>query len=143
MSRIVVVLLLCAFAALGQNFNETPKRRSTFWKASVAALVASSIADAQSSIGRVEANPILRGPAGRFSGRSVAMKAGITGVAIGMQWLFLRKSPEGEKNAARINFAMAGAFTAAATYNHVIHRAVSPPLPAARPVAASFEVAPR
>jgi len=88
------------------------------WTASVASLLAASAADMQSSMGRLERNPVLANGQGRFNTQGVALKGLITGGVVGVQWLLLRKHPEALRHAAIANFGMAAVFGGAAYYNH-------------------------
>ena len=116
----IAVLLSLATAAQAQTLvHPAPgkKARGSFWKASVAALAAAAAADAQTSVGRRELNPLLAGPGGRFGMRGIAIKGAITGGAIGMQYLLTRRNPASAKYAAAANFGMTGIFSAAAMHN--------------------------
>jgi len=92
--------------------------RRGFWRASVVTLLAATTADAHSSFGRLEANPLLRGRDGRFDLRGVAIKGGISGGAILVQYLLLRKHPRAEGAASVANFVFAGALGGVAAYNY-------------------------
>jgi hypothetical protein len=98
--------------------SERPRGVSRLWKASVALLAASSVADVHSSWGRLEANPLLRGPNGRFSTQGVVLKTMIVSGVIGAQYLMLRNHPKASKYGAITNFLMAGAISAAAVSNY-------------------------
>src|SRR5262245_12924423 len=120
--RTLVVCLLCVAPGFAETRNllEHPKpgaRPSKLWRISVAALAAGSAADAWSSYGRPEANPLLRTPGGHFSAQSVGIKAVIAGSTVAAQWLMLRKRPEASKAAAITNFGMAAVFTGVAVRN--------------------------
>ena len=69
-------------------------RKSKIWKVSAAILGAVTIADAQSSMGRPEANAFLRSNDGRFAGRGVALKGVVVGAALGAQWLLTPQESE-------------------------------------------------
>jgi hypothetical protein len=92
------------------------------WAASVGVLVAASVVDAHSSWGKPEANRLLANGQGRFGGRGVALKGLLTGAAVGLQWVMVRKGPEGGKKAARVaavsNFAMAAAYGVVIRHNY-------------------------
>src|SRR5258707_18727 len=64
------------------------------WKVSMAFVAAASAADAQSSLGRYELNPALRGTGGSFGVKGIALKSAITGGSLGIQWLLMRHHPE-------------------------------------------------
>ena len=131
--RTLLVCLLTATSAFAESralIVEHPRdgarpRASAsrkLWKWSVAALATGSAVDAWSSWGRQEANPILRGPGGRFSARGIGLKAAIAGGAVATQWALQRKNGEGAKGMAIANFGMAGTFTGAAIYNQKLKR---------------------
>ena len=120
--RIVVACLLWAVCACAEtrNLMEHPRpgaRPSKLWRFSVAALAAGSAADAWSSYGRTEVNPLLRSPSGTFSARALGIKAAIAGGGVAAQWIVLRKRPESARVAAITNFGMAGLFTGVAARN--------------------------
>lgn len=120
--RTLLVCLLCASAGFAETRNllEHPRpgaKPSRWWKWSVAALAAGSATDAWSSMGRPEANALLRGPGGQFSARAVGIKAAVAGGSVAAQWLVLRKRPEAARAAAVTNFGMAGLFTGVAVRN--------------------------
>jgi hypothetical protein len=98
--------------------SERPRGVSRLWKASVAMLAASSIADVHSSWGRLEANPLLRGPNGRFSMQGAVLKTMIVSGVIGAQYLMLRNHPKASKYGAFTNLIVAGAVSAAAVSNY-------------------------
>jgi len=90
----------------------------TAWKASLAAVIAASVIDAQSSWGKQEANPLLANSAGRFGGRSVAIKGILTGAALGTQWFMVRHKPEMRRYATLGNFGLAGIYAKVAAHNY-------------------------
>ncbi|MDX1980395.1 MAG: hypothetical protein SFV51_09010 [Bryobacteraceae bacterium] len=97
---------------------DAPHGRSSWWKLSVVAAAAAAAADSHSSWGRLETNPLLRGSNGRFGLQSLALKALITGGAIGVQYLILRKHPNAEKYGVATNMIMAGVLGTAAAINY-------------------------
>jgi hypothetical protein len=98
--------------------GSTPRPRSGWWKLSVLFTAAAAAADSHSSWGRLEVNPVLRGANGRFGLQGVAIKALITGGAIGAQYLLLRRNPKVEKYGIVTNMVMAGALGTAAVVNY-------------------------
>lgn len=127
MYRICLLVVCVLFALPGfaetRNLLEHPRPgagSSKLWRLSVAALIASSTADAWSSYGRVEANPLLRSPGGRFSAQAIGLKAVIAGGSVAAQWLVLRRRPETAKAAAISNFGMAGLFTGVTARNRAL-----------------------
>jgi hypothetical protein len=111
-----LLAILVFFSAEAQA--ETKK--SKIWKVSAAILGAVTIADMQSSMGRPEANPLLRSGDGRFAGRGVALKGVLVGAAVGGQWLMLRKVPNASGYAAGANFAAAAITGAVVARNHML-----------------------
>ena len=98
----VVFGLLCmSMAAAAEE-----RRGSRLWKWSLAVLAAANVADAATSLGHRELNPVLGG--GPFGARSVGVKMGIAGGGVAIQYLILRHRPAAAPKAAVINFAMAG-----------------------------------
>ncbi len=116
----LIALMLCG--PLGAE-----EKRRSLWRVSVAALLGAAAADVHTSLGRPEANPLLRGPGGRFDGRGVAIKCGVGGAAIAAQWLILRRQPRAEPYAAAANFATASFVAGAAVRNHVTRPGTKPP----------------
>ena len=90
------------------------------YRASVAAVGACAVADAASSWGRYELNPILVGPGGRFDGRSVAIKGAITGGTLGALWLVQRRWPHLRRGATAAQWVGAGLTCGAAVRNWAI-----------------------
>ena len=120
--RALFVCLLFALPGLAetQSLLEHPRpgaRPSKLWRLSVAALAVGSATDAWSSYGRLEANPLLRGPGGQFSARAIGIKAAIAGSTVATQWLVMRKRPESARVAAITNFGMTGIFMGVAARN--------------------------
>jgi hypothetical protein len=69
----LVCIWLLASPAQGQTI--APRSPDRAWQASLGVLAVASAADLASSVGRREANPLLRGRDGRFSpGRAVVVK---------------------------------------------------------------------
>jgi hypothetical protein len=90
------------------------------WKVSVAVLGAATIADVQSSLGRVELNPYLASSNGLFNGRSAALKGASVSAMVGVQWLMLRHNPRASKYAAGANFAASAITGAVVVHNHML-----------------------
>jgi hypothetical protein len=90
------------------------------WALSSAILGAVTVADMQSTVGAPESNPLLRSPNGQLATRGIAIKGAVVGVAIGAQWLLIRKSPKAAGYAAGANFAAAAVTGAIVVRNHRI-----------------------
>ena len=116
---IALTLLLGMGLALQPAQSEMKKR--SLWKTSVAALVAASIADAHSSWNRPELNPLVRTGAGRFGGRSIAIKGAVIGSTLLLQHYMLKRNPTAQKATSFTNFAAAGVLGGVAIYNHRLH----------------------
>ena len=79
------------------------------WRLSLVVLGTAHAVDIHSSLGKMEANPLLRGPDGRFrTGRGIALKSAVVaGIALG-QWALQRHGRRGlRKPFAVINYAAA------------------------------------
>ncbi|MCS6953979.1 MAG: hypothetical protein RMK57_04885 [Bryobacterales bacterium] len=106
MRKLAALLLLAVLPSWG--LSTKAKRRLTF-----AAVAVAQILDVHSSLGRREANPLLRGPDGRFSvGRGVGVKLGVLAGLWAAQELY----PSQEWN--WVNLGYAGATTAIAIRNY-------------------------
>lgn len=105
--------LLLALLGVLPTAAESKPHRLLRW--SWTALAAGSAADAASSWGRVELNPLL---GQRFGGRSAAIKFGITGAVIGVQALIVRKHPEFAKPFSIGNAIAASAFVGVSVRNY-------------------------
>jgi len=98
------------------------EERRGLWRASVGVLLGAAIADAHSSFGRPERNPLLRSPDGRFHARGFAIKSGVTGGAVAIQWLLVRRHRRAEPAAAVANFTVGSILTGVAVRNHRLSR---------------------
>lgn len=92
------------------------------WMASMAALAAANMADAQSSWGKEEGNRVLAGGGGRFGAKGAALKGGINAVWIVGQVMALRRNPA-HRTITIVNFTAASVFGALAYRN----RSIPPP----------------
>lgn len=88
------------------------------WKFSIAPLVASQSLDATSSYGMRELNPLLAGPDGTFGMRASAIKFGVMGGLLGVEYLVVRKFPRSAKFFTIVNWTAAGATTGLAIHNY-------------------------
>lgn len=112
--RLVLIALLC-LPVIAQD------RDARLYNASLVALVAANAVDIHSSWGHVEANPIL-GSRRQFDAQSAAIKGGIVGGLVLVQWAIARKNPGIKRKLARINFAVAGGVGAVAARNYHVTR---------------------
>ena len=108
-------MLLLGFAV------SLPAADPSLW-ASQAALVAASVADAHSSFGGRELNPLLRGPEGEFGARGAAIKGAAVAVLLVTEYLVSRKHPRARRVLNRLNWIMAGGTAAIAARNYYVTR---------------------
>jgi len=110
---------------IGVNAGETigwgdlaaPVSIPRYWAVSVVALVGGSALDSASSWGHREANPLLRGPDGRFGARGVGIKSGVVvGLAV-VQYVIIRRSGRGAKVFAALNFGLGATYMGVAVRN--------------------------
>jgi hypothetical protein len=80
-------------------------------------LTAMQVADAATSYGRPEANPILANGSGRFGGRALGVKAGMVGGLEVAQLFMMRKNPSHAKRMAIVNFAASAALSFVVVHN--------------------------
>lgn len=108
--------------AEGHTLIASPEREAAKaerkWWLSVLALGAANALDIHSSWGRAELNPALRGSSGAFSGRGVAIKAGLMGGFVVMERLLACRDPSLYRRMSYINYAIAGAYTGVAVRNY-------------------------
>jgi hypothetical protein len=120
--RIAVLLIL--FAGLIPPVApaaDRPSRWRAVWHVSEALLAGANAADAASSWGKNEANPLVRaGP--QFSYGSLAIKLGALGGALAAQHYILRKAPEHTPLIASANLATAALLCVVAERNMHVPR---------------------
>jgi hypothetical protein len=92
-------------AQLSEANQAKAGRWQKVYRWSVAALASGAANDAISSWGKYEANPLLRNTTGRFSGRGLAIKSGITVGSLIGTYLLVRRYPDATRTAAIANFA--------------------------------------
>ena len=61
--------------------------------------------DVASSYNRLEVNPMLAGPNGRFGAKGVAVKVGVSGAILGAEYLVIRRYPGSSRIFAKLNWA--------------------------------------
>jgi hypothetical protein len=100
------------------NVTETPHERHMrgLWIASIAAMAASTAADAYSSWHKQESNGILASSNGTFGVKGVAIKAGIASSVLVPQIVF-RHRRDWHLAFAASNFVEAGVFAGATAHN--------------------------
>jgi hypothetical protein len=92
---------------------------SRAWKLSLLALAGATSADALSSWGKQEGNPLLRSSNGTFGLRGLTIKSGLTGASFIPQYM-MRNNPKAQKTFTVLNFAETAMFTALAVHNFSI-----------------------
>lgn len=117
-----IALLLCFIGvAAGQDFSPTPLSNSKakkVWKVSLIVLGAATALDGASSYGRCcEANPLLASN-GAFSGKGIALKAGLFAGNLAGQTFTVKRDPGKAKMLAIVNFGTAALFTTLAVRNY-------------------------
>lgn len=109
--------------------SKTPEahvgHKRLLWLVSIPIFIAANVLDASSSWDKPEANRLLQGRAGRFDGRSVALKFGIAGGMLAGEYSLirmLRKDPAARDSALTAstwsNFVGAGVLSGAAIHNY-------------------------
>lgn len=116
--RVLIIALLAATA-----WAQRIPADNRAWTASVVAVASASAADAATSWGLHEVNPILRGSDGRFGAKSVEIKAGLMAGMIVLEYLTRRQH---RKAWTRLNLAAAGMFGVTAYRNESVR--TIPPL---------------
>jgi hypothetical protein len=106
MRRLTISILLCTSLAMAQDSAPHGKLKRILFRVSQAALAAGNGADALSSVGRQEINPVLG--RGQFGGGQIAIKAAIVGGIMIGQEIVARRLPAVSPAFAASNFAMAG-----------------------------------
>jgi hypothetical protein len=127
MIKFALLLCVCTAALSAQEFSTvepSPSKGKRLWMWSLAALAAGNIADAHSSWGKLEANPVLAGAQGRFDWRSVGIKIGIQAPMVGFQLWQAHKhpSPSLYRGYTVTNFAVGGALGAVSIHNYGLSR---------------------
>src|SRR5579863_3178650 len=95
-------------------------RLSASWKWSIAPVLASQALDATSSWGLRELNPVLSGSDGRFGMQSTAIKLGVTGALLGVEYLLVKAHPASARVFTKLNWAAAGVTFGVAAHNYAI-----------------------
>lgn len=121
MRSIATYLLLLSFILPAASAAERPSRWHTLWHVSQAMLVAGDAADAASSWGKVEGNPLVRSGQ-RFSYGSLAIKMVALGGGLAAQRYVLHKAPDKAPLFAAANLATAGMLGIVADHNMHVPR---------------------
>lgn len=119
MNRAAPLLLIATIAMAGDS---NPAWR-TPWKASVASLAISTTADAATSFGGRERNPLLAGSSGSVSTpKLVGAKSLSTGALVLIESRYLRAHPKARKAFTILNFGLAGVLGGVAIRNSRVGR---------------------
>jgi len=89
----------------------------TFYRWSIAAVLAGNVADAATGWRAQEANPVVAGTGNQFGLLSVAIKSGFVGTSLLVQHIVLRHRPDLYKRMAWMNLITSGALGGVAGYN--------------------------
>lgn len=107
--------------AIHQSIDETGRAAALkSWSISLAPLIASQALDVSSSYGMRELNPLLASPNGGFEGKGAAIKLGFTGVAVGAEYLIVRKYPRSARVISKLNWTTGIVTTGFAVHNYAI-----------------------
>jgi hypothetical protein len=118
MRKCIVIVLLCATGLFAQDLKSRTKKLFT---ASVAAVSAAAVADAGTSWGKAEMNPVLG--QSRFGLSQTGIKVGLVSAAIAGQLFLLRHhNQHAAMGFATVNFASAAVLGAIAYHNSTIPR---------------------
>ena len=116
MRKCIVIVLLCSAGLHAESLQSRTKR---LYHASLAAVTTAAMADAVTSWGKAEMNPVLG--QGRFGVGQAGMKIGLVSAAMAGQF-FLMRHHGGRAAAgfAAVNLASAGVLGAVAYHNSAI-----------------------
>ncbi|MGA3187342.1 MAG: hypothetical protein ABSF22_09540 [Bryobacteraceae bacterium] len=90
------------------------------WKISLIPLVGSQALDAASSYGMRELNPLLASSNGGFERKATAIKLGVTGALVGVEYLIVRKYPQSARVISKLNWTTGIVTTGFAVHNYAI-----------------------
>lgn len=106
-------------ASAGVTSQAHSRQNSRAWKLSLLGLAGASGADAISSWGKQESNPLLRSANGTFGLRGLMVKSGLTGASLIPQYT-MHNNPKAQRAFTVLNFAETAVFTATAIHNFSI-----------------------
>ena len=95
---------------------ESAPASNKMWKISLMSLIGANAADAASSWGKHESNPLLRSSNGTFGVQGLAVKGAMVGASLIPQYM-CRNNPKLKKAFTIANFAETGFFSAIALHN--------------------------
>ena len=119
MKGYVAFLLLIALFLPAASAAERPGRWHTLWHVSEALLVAGNAADAATSWGKYETNPMLR-TGQSFGYGSLAIKLAMTAGSVAVQHYVAHKSPNHIRYFIPANLAAAAALGFVAAHNTTV-----------------------
>lgn len=90
------------------------------WKISLVPLIASQALDSASSYGMRELNPLLADPNGGFGMKATGIKLGVTGAAVAVEYLIVRKYPRSAGVISKLNWTTGIVTTGFAVHNYAI-----------------------
>ena len=137
---VTLVMLSCAASARAQEqflaaepvspmaITAKPIERGvpgvTRWKVSLSALAAANLFDTATSWNKRELNPALAQSSGTFGWQSAALKMGLAGAVVGVEWLAMRHGthPGLYRPLSVVNFCGAATAGSVAGYNLTVPR---------------------
>jgi hypothetical protein len=134
MQKLTLLMTVCVWAMPvfageravlpGEFSRATHPAGKHLWRASVAALTAANVMDAQSSWGKRELNPNLSGSNGTFGRQGAVLKLGIVGGMFVLESLVLRHKPSTRvyRGLALVNLGSASVTGAVAVRNYGVPR---------------------
>ena len=119
-----------------EDLQSTPDRPQgegkRLWQISVVTLSVANVLDVHSSLGKRELNATLAGPSRTLGARGIALKSGLRGGLLGIEYLLIRRqwnnSPQDRRRRklyrtlAIINFASSAVLTGVAAHNYTVAR---------------------
>jgi len=116
MRKCIAVVLLCSAGLYGQDLKARTKK---LFAASVAAVATAAVADAGTSWGKAESNPVLG--QSRFGASQTGIKIGLVSAALAGQYFIMRHhSKQAMGTFTVLNFASAGVLGAIAFHNSTV-----------------------
>jgi hypothetical protein len=127
MKTTALLSCLFVFALQAQDTSSGDKptsKEKKLWAWSLAALAAGNVADTQSSWRAPESNRLLADSRGRFGWQSAGIKFGLQAPLVAFQLWQAHKHPSARlyKTYTITNFAVGGAFGAAAIHNYKVRQ---------------------
>jgi hypothetical protein len=101
------------------SFPKIGTAQNLLYKISTVSVVGISLLDSHSSWGKREANPVL---GTKFNGRSLAIKSGIVGGMLLLQYLHIKKVPAAQKVYTKLNFGFSAVNTGIVIRNYQIKK---------------------